>query len=521
MSTLAELVLGLGLFFLGMQLVGEYLRRLSGSSFRTVIRRTTHSRVLAAFGGLVFGALMQSATAVTFILVSMERSGLVKALSALPVLLWCNVGLTALAFLLSFDIHPIVAWVVGLSGIAFGMIRRPAWRAWAGILLGVGLLLFGLQSMSAGAAPLQSEQWFRQALATAEGAPWLAFLGGLFAAALLQSNTGATLLIITLATAGGMDERVAIPMIYGTNLGAVFLRIFLSLGLQGNGLRLVRFEDFFVMVGGIFMLVLFYLESFGVPLVGELSASLSPEVATRLALVFLFSNLFPVLLLWPFAPQIWRLLERWIGEPAEAAAGMPKFLDEASLQDPSTALDLSRRELGRLFSLIRFSAKPAIGPDGEEVPPDGFEALAEAIEHFGVKIAARQTMPETEARFLHLLRSALAMIRHLEESVREAGADFLSDGHSGEVRELVEHIDVLLQEGAALLDHLDSDAVTKFQASAKQCSEMSKTIRSRLLEAPGGSHRMGDLNLLDDLEVTGWLLHRFAKVLHRMAELEH
>jgi hypothetical protein len=69
MESCGLLILGLGLFFLGMHLVGENLRRMSGPSFRSLTARSTNLRGEAGVLGLVFGGLMQSATAVTFILV--------------------------------------------------------------------------------------------------------------------------------------------------------------------------------------------------------------------------------------------------------------------------------------------------------------------------------------------------------------------------------------------------------------------------------------------------------------------
>src|SRR5262249_1706054 len=124
-ATLNTLVLGLGLFFLGIQLIQQYLRQLSGETFRELVGRTTHSRTLAALVGVLFGAIMQSATAVTFILVSLVSSGALEMAGAMPIIVWCNVGLTSLAFITTFDIHPVVAYLVGGAGIASGTLRRP------------------------------------------------------------------------------------------------------------------------------------------------------------------------------------------------------------------------------------------------------------------------------------------------------------------------------------------------------------------------------------------------------------
>jgi phosphate:Na+ symporter len=56
------------------------------------------------------------------------------------VVVWCNVGLTALAFLAAFNIHPFVACLVGIAGVAMGSIRRKPWNTIAGAILGVGII---------------------------------------------------------------------------------------------------------------------------------------------------------------------------------------------------------------------------------------------------------------------------------------------------------------------------------------------------------------------------------------------
>jgi phosphate:Na+ symporter len=212
MTSANSLILGLGLFFLGLRLIGENLRRLYGSSFRNVIKRTTHSPLFGAGLGTLAGAVMQSATAVTFILVSLTDSGLIKARAAAPIIVWCNVGLTALAFVTTLNIHPIVAYIVGGAGIALGTLRIPFWQTLAGSLLGMGLILFGLEEMGAGAAPLKDDAWFQSAMSFALGYSSLTFLAGVLVAMLLQSNTGAAMLIITFAANGVLDLKPAMLM---------------------------------------------------------------------------------------------------------------------------------------------------------------------------------------------------------------------------------------------------------------------------------------------------------------------
>ena len=349
MTPLNTLIFGLGLFFLGLRLIGESLRRLSGPAFRSVIKRTTHSPLLGAGLGMAAGALMQSATAVTFILVSMAGGGLIKPRAAAPIIIWSNVGLTTLAFVATLNIHPLVAFVIGGAGIALGTIRIPSWQAVAGALLGMGLILFGLEQMGAGAAPLKDAQWFRDGISLAVSSAPLAFLAGIAAAAILQSNTGAVMLVITFAANGIIAFEPAVLMIYGTNLGAIGLRMLLAQGLTRAPLRMVRLEDLFCLVSATLMLALHALESAGAPLVLTFAGALPGEITTRLAAVFLLSNLLPALIMTPGIGPCSRLLERiWPDRSGSSDPGRPVFLQSQALNDPATALDLLGRELAQI-----------------------------------------------------------------------------------------------------------------------------------------------------------------------------
>ncbi len=512
MNAYGSLILGLGLFFLGMQLVGEHLRRLSATSFRDLIRRTTHSPVLAGSTGLLFGALMQSATAVTFIIASMVRSGLVEARRVLPVIIWCNVGLTALAFLLSFPIHPLVALLVGVSGIGFGMLRQSGPRAVAGILLGVGLILFGLEAMGEGAGVWKDQAWFLDALKWAGSAPWLAFLAGIAAAAILQSNTGATLLIISFAIKGILTVDVAAPLIYGTNVGAVFLRLFLSAGMHGDGLRLVRFEDIFVIFAGLLMLGLLYLELAGLPLVLALTEWMNPNAATRLALVFLLSNLLPALAFLPLQGRSWQVLLRWISDPPEAELGRPRYLDASALQDPSTALDLLHKELARLLSTLRL--EPCAAGKSLEQPSPDFASLGGTIEDFGEKLACRHPLSAIQTRRLHLLRSELALIRHFEEALRDTICEWTDESPASDV----EALRGLLKNAVQAADSLDATAIQSLYDQTAQIRETWKAARHAPSTTPTDEPaRLARITFSEDLDLLAWLLHRMAKLLQRIA----
>lgn len=509
MTPLNTLIFGLGLFFLGLKLVGENLHRLSGPTFRRTIRRTTHSPLLTALVGFVAGALMQSATAVTFIMVSMSGSGLIKPRAAAPIIIWSNVGLTVLAFVATLNIHPIVAYVVGGAGIVLGMIRIPLWQSLAGALLGMGLILLGLEEMSAGATPLKDAAWFQAAVSHAVSAPPLTFLAGIAVAALLQSNTGAVLLIITFATNQLVDFSSAMLLIYGTNLGAIGLRLFLSNGLHDAPRRLVRLEDLFCVFSGIVMVTLYAVEQAGVPLVGAAVRRMDGTVSTQLAMVFLLSNLLPALALWPLHNRVESLLKRFWPDravlPTDAAT--PRFIHPQALDDPPTALDLLSRELAHLLSLI--VANPGTQM-GEDLPPENFRKLSAAIEDFAVKLASRSALSSGITIRLHVLRAELSIIRHIEEGVRYFSRT-LDEQHGAEI--LREAMNSRLALGVRAAESGDPALVEELREKTKLKSEEMKALQAKV-----SSPSLSSTALFEDFAIAVWTLHRLAKVLARLPD---
>jgi len=522
MSPLSSLVLGLGLFFLGLQLVGQNLRQLSGGGFRNLVKSATHTPLLAAVLGLVAGALMQSATAVTFILVSMVGSGLIQTAPARIVVIWCNVGLTALAFLAAFNIHPLVAWLVGGAGILVGSVRVKPWNTIAGALLGVGIILFALGEMGAGAEPLKNEAWFRSAMDAALSSPIPAFLSGIAAAALLQSNTGAAMLVITLSAAGAIPLSHAMPVIYGTNLGAIVLRFFLSVGMKGSAMRLVRMEDLFCLISGVIMMVLYFLEMAGVPLVGALLRASGTTPAIQLAIVFLLSNLVPALLMMPLLGPCAALLKRAWPDDRSAAADAPEFLTSQALEDPATALDLIPRELSRLLSLLEVAPAPPHPEDPENHTPPAFARLGTSIEDFCARLASRNPLSHRQALRLQTFRAWLHTIRHIAEAVGEfADAQAaLSPAALAATGPLHQWLQNNIALAAAATHSLAPADIEKFHESSKPHSDSAHNLREELaasMEKFPAPDKLALSALADDFDIAAWLIHRISKLELRLA----
>lgn len=521
MGMLQSLILGLGLFFVGLQSVGDNLRKVSASSFRAAVAKSTGSVWGDCLMGTVFGALMQSATAVTFILVSMVSSAVIDSQSALPVIIWANVGLTFLAFVATFNIHPIVAYCVGFAGILVGVIRKPGWRPAAGALFGVALMLYGLETMGRGAAPLKNMAWFHAIIATTATAPLLAFLVGIVAAALLQSNTGAALLIITLTGAGAFNMNQALMLIYGTNLGAIALRAILASGLRGTSLRLVRLEDLFCVWSGILMIALFYLENLtGIPLVKAAVIAFNPDRRLQVAAAFLLSNLLPALTLMFVMRPCWAVLKKIWPDAQEEKDSRPQYINEQAIGDSLTAMDLLAKEHARLLRHIRdVLAENGKAGAGSSPVQEAFVTLAGEAENFANRLSSHNQLSSSAADRLHHLREELSLIRYLEESViefKDAAFRFTATDKEKEVvKNLTNAIDQLLALAATAADTLTANDIETLRVQSRTHGPLIEDVRTFCMTAAEGdvSARVSLLALVDDFELVGWMSHRLSKLL--------
>ena len=517
-SAFNTFVLGLGLFFLGLNLVSENLKLITSGRLRTAVSAATRRPMAPAAIGLCAGALMQSATAVTFICVSMASAGLLTALSAAGLIVWSNVGLTALAFVATLNIDPTVAIIVGASGVVLGVVRVRLWQTFASVLLGVGLILMGLHLMSGGAQPLSQEGWFQNGIAFATSSVLLTFFAGVLAAALLQSNTGATMMIMTLSAAGALKFQEAALLIYGTNLGAIPLRVFLASGLRGESFRLVRVEDLFCIASGAVMLGLFALEAAGVPLVFAFVSAVSESDAARLVLVFLLSNLLPAALLTPALPACLKLLGRTFPSEAAETVGRPKYLAAHALGDPHTALQLLRKELARLAGLIAVTAEiPGPGAAEESAPSQDFARLSAAIQDFAVKLASRSSLSEEETQTLHGLRTILSGLRHVEEAARfyAIRASDSAAIHPTQKEDLDRALAALLADARAALDSADEAAARELHEKTKSAGEYLTGLRCTYLQS---QTNIESAALAEDCRLFTWTLHRFSKLLLALFE---
>jgi phosphate:Na+ symporter len=228
-----------------------------------------------------------------------------------------------------------------------------------GALLGLGLLFLGIQFMSEATHPLRTYRPFIDAMQTMKN-PLLGIVIGAVFTAIVQSSAATLGLIIALASEGLMPLEAAIPLILGANVGTCGTALLAAIGKSAEAARVSIVHLLFNVIGVLLFVFL-------IPQVADFARMISPsapelEGSARLAaetprqvanIHTLFSVVSALVLIW-FTGPLARLAELIVPARHEkaAAAGDPRYLDEASLMAPSLGLQKARLETARLGELV-------------------------------------------------------------------------------------------------------------------------------------------------------------------------
>jgi len=246
---------GLAFFFLGVDGIRTTLRQMASRRFRQVMSRMTGRGYLAGVWGLLFGAITQSATAVSFLVVGMISSGLLTVQRALQVVAMANLGTVALVFLAAIDISAAVYYLIGVTGllITFQVAHRLEVSLRA--LLNVGMLLLGLHLMKQATAPLPNYAWFGALVAVVQGSAFAGFLLGAFLRVVIQSSSAIVIIGIAFAQAGLLTREQVLLLMYGTAIGVGGSTLLLSSNLQGVPRQIAIFQGLINAFTGLFLLI--------------------------------------------------------------------------------------------------------------------------------------------------------------------------------------------------------------------------------------------------------------------------
>ena len=344
---LLDLMGGVALLLWGLHMVLSGVLRAFGPDLRRFLGKTLGNRFSAFAAGLGLTALLQSSTATGLMTASLAADGVVSLVPALAIMLGANVGTTLIVQLLSFDISAIapVLFVIGL--VTFRVGGSSLTRAIGRIAIGLGLILLALHILLDTLAPAEQAPAVRALLASITNDPVLCIV---IAAALTwaaHSSVAVVLLVMSLAFSQFVTPEAALALVLGANLGSA-INPLIEAGVRGDpaSRRLPVGNLINRLVGILIALALLH------PIAQALSAW-QPDAAKLTAEFHLLFNLaLAAIFIGLLDAEAWLLVRILPEKKRPDDISVPRYLDDAALENPPLALANAARETLRMGDTV-------------------------------------------------------------------------------------------------------------------------------------------------------------------------
>lgn len=357
------LIGGIGLFLYGMKYLGKSLEHLAGAKLEKTLEKMTDKRYKGFSFGILVTAVVQSSSATTIMLVGFANAGIMKLVQSVPVLLGANIGTTVTGQILRIgDISGSGSSLIGLLkpssfapliiGIAaFIMLlskkKRP--NDIAAILMGFGVLFFGMNTMELALEPLKTSESFREAFTTFDN-PIVGFGLGILLAMILQSSSAAVGVIQAVAAAtGSITYAVAIPMVMGISVGKLFPVILSSIGTKRVAQQVTIAQLLVSSSGAVAGMGVVYL------ILSPLGLISWDTVMTRGSIADLNTifNIIVSLLFFPLCGIVAKVVEKLRhSDPPSKIDQELAALDDRLLNTPAVALEQARKVINSMGSAV-------------------------------------------------------------------------------------------------------------------------------------------------------------------------
>jgi len=341
---------GLALFLYGMEKMSEGMKKSAGNKMRSVLAALTSNRVIGLFVGAFVTMVIQSSSATTVMLVSFVQADLMSFAQSLGVILGADIGTTITAQLIALKLtdYALLMIAIGFGMRMFG--KNDNFKNIGEVLLGFGILFFGMKLMSDAMEPLRTWPEFIDLMKGLEN-PFLGLLIGTVFTALIQSSSAFTGIVIVLAQQGLITLEAGIPLVFGANIGTCITAGLASIGTSHEAKRVALAHVLFKVCGVI--LFIFWISTFA-DIIRGIAVKFGSDPARQIANAHTLFNVSLALIFLPFSAIFAGFLLKLLPKEEKLKGVIPatRHLDESMIATPEFAIGLARTEISRMAKIL-------------------------------------------------------------------------------------------------------------------------------------------------------------------------
>lgn len=368
---------GLSLFLYGMDRMSDALKNVAGEKMKDILGMLSSNRIMGLITGAIVTAVIQSSSVTTVMLVGFVSAGLMSLSQTIGIVMGSNIGTTITAQVVAFKV---TKYALLLVTVGFGLLfisKKEKIQQYGYIIMGLGMIFFGMGVMSDAMRPLRSFQPFLD-LMTHMSNPILGILVAALFTALVQSSSATTGVILVLAMQGLISLEAGIALSFGANIGTCVTAFLASIGKPREAVRVSAVHVLFNVMGVLLFLpfigpfvkfVVAISPSAGEGLTGlQAAAAVLPRQIANAHTIF---NISCAVIFLPFISYFAKIVYRLVPDKPlpEVKELQPKYLNEMLFHTPSLALDAARHEIkrmGKRIDLMNVVMMPAVMTGNKE-----------------------------------------------------------------------------------------------------------------------------------------------------------
>jgi len=351
---------GLGLLLFGMKMMSNGLELIAGDKMQNVIKVFTSNRFFAVGVGILATIAINSSTATTIMTVSFVNSGMMNLTQAIGVIMGANVGTTFSAQLVAFRIDQFAPAFIFVGIIMHLFIRTRTLKNIGYVILGFGILFYGIAVMGGPFRELAHNPYFNVILATFQN-PVLAIMAGFIFTAIIQSSSTTMFLLVTLHLHGvPIPFETSAFIVLGTNIGTSITTVIASIPANRESKRAALFHIMFDVIGSAVFGTLIFI----FPGILQWFQYQWYEPARQVAMFHTLYNFATMFLILPFVSHIAALMTKIIPITADGADTTYEkkliYLDDKLTFTPSISVVNAHLEICRMGKIANESLATAI-----------------------------------------------------------------------------------------------------------------------------------------------------------------
>lgn len=346
-----QVIAGIGIFLIGIQMLETSLKNMMSRPFKLFLRKQTGNPFKAILGGTIVTAVLQSSSAVNFMVLAFVSTGVITMRNAFAVIMGTNLGTTLDSWIIAgigfnFNIESFAYPIVGIAGLVlFIKGDNPRIRNIFSFLVGFSFLFIGLGFMK---SAVENEAIKSVVSDFAGRSNFVFLLIGFISTTITQSSSATIAITLSILNQQLIGFESAIAVVIGSEVGTSLKLILGSL----DGIAAKKR----VAIGNLFYnLVTTFI---GFILLPQIAYFITDIIQIHDPLIGLVSfqtgmNLLNIFLFLPFLNPFSKLLEKLFSDKDDHASA---FIYKTKPNVIGPAMDLMRREaeffVYRSFSFV-------------------------------------------------------------------------------------------------------------------------------------------------------------------------